>query len=315
METRAHHLLIGLFVIMAIIGFFMFSIWITKGEIGKSYTEYEIVFCESITGLGTSADVMFNGIPVGKVTEIDIVEEDLSAVKVTVRVENQNDPNFYKNTHAVLSSVGLTGIAFVQLVGGGHDDDQSNTCPVITSIAIGPNVIQADTSPFHQLMSNVPELLGGLGDIAESLEKLLDEENQNNVKRILVNADKAIAAIADQSEKFDDLIDKILAAIKDIKTLAGSAQGVMVKIDKAMDEDIKKIFNSASDLMDKLNTLVADNKQAITSFSNEALPEMSLLISDARRLAEALTYLAEQLESDPASIIFARPKPEFEPEQ
>ena len=67
METRANFVLIGAFTMAAVVGAFLFIMWIaTIG--GGSHRHYQIVFSGSVSGLTAGSSVLFNGLKVGEVT-------------------------------------------------------------------------------------------------------------------------------------------------------------------------------------------------------------------------------------------------------
>ena len=72
METRAHHLLVGSFVIIVVLGLFGFVIWLAKIDIDREFARYTIYFEGSVSGLSTASSVLYNGIPVGTVTAIEL---------------------------------------------------------------------------------------------------------------------------------------------------------------------------------------------------------------------------------------------------
>ena len=87
METRAHHLMIGSFAIGISVMTVLFLMWIGKFEFNRHYDVYMLRFEGSVSGLGKAADVLYNGIKVGEVTELNLDPKDPSNVLVTIQVE------------------------------------------------------------------------------------------------------------------------------------------------------------------------------------------------------------------------------------
>ena len=65
METRAHHLLIGSFMLVFLTGIVAFVLWLAKSEVDREVARYNVFFTGSVAGLGLGGDVRFNGIKVG----------------------------------------------------------------------------------------------------------------------------------------------------------------------------------------------------------------------------------------------------------
>ena len=70
METRAHHLLIGSFMLAFLVAIVAFVLWLAKTEVDREVARYNIYFSGSVAGLGIGGDVRFNGIKVGSVAEL-----------------------------------------------------------------------------------------------------------------------------------------------------------------------------------------------------------------------------------------------------
>ena len=50
MEPRAHHLIIGLFTILAFAAALIFSLWLAKSSADREWGYYEIVFEQAVRG-------------------------------------------------------------------------------------------------------------------------------------------------------------------------------------------------------------------------------------------------------------------------
>ena len=86
METRAPYALVGLLVIAAIGAVFGFVYWLNNtGGLGKR-TNYEIQFENTVSGLLKGTGVLFNGIRVGEVIDLQLNPDDPRKVTVIVAV-------------------------------------------------------------------------------------------------------------------------------------------------------------------------------------------------------------------------------------
>ena len=115
METRAHFIIIGLFTILGILGGLGFFLWLASVQIDRQYAQYGVLF-DSVTGLDQSADVLFNGVAVGRVTGIRIWENDPSKAYVALEIDAATP--IAVDTIAQLESQGVTGVAYIALSGG-----------------------------------------------------------------------------------------------------------------------------------------------------------------------------------------------------
>lgn len=313
METRAHHLLIGLFVLVSTAAMFGFLVWFVKGDFETSFTTYDILFEESVTGLQEGSDVLFNGIPVGRVMDISI-PDDPSKVRVRTRIES--DVPIREDAEAVLSLQGLTGVLFVQIEGGDPGAD------LLEPSGDGqPPVIPSRISPIQSLTVTAPDLITATLDLVSRAQRLLTDENVQNVASILSNVETASGELAQNARQVESVLASISAAARQLEETSAAARTVADKLSASIEGDLPEALQNLNEalagadrLIASLNTMVERNEPAITNFSNSTLPEISLLVSDARRLAGSLTRLAEELEEDPASVLFSKPRPEYNPE-
>jgi phospholipid/cholesterol/gamma-HCH transport system substrate-binding protein len=72
METQARYTLVGSFVLAAVLAAFAFIYWLqNSGGVGDRQV-FQVRFQSSISGLLKGSSVLFNGIRVGEVTDIQL---------------------------------------------------------------------------------------------------------------------------------------------------------------------------------------------------------------------------------------------------
>ena len=109
MEIRARYTLIGLFTLSIIAAAFGFVYWLNNTGGLSRRTVYEIRFENSVSGLLKGAAVLFNGIRVGEVTNLQLSPDDPRNVSATVAVAA--DTPIRADTHVGLEFQGLTAHA------------------------------------------------------------------------------------------------------------------------------------------------------------------------------------------------------------
>ena len=48
METRAHHVMIGLFSVIVVVGAMLFGLWLAKSSVDSAFQDYEVIFNEAL---------------------------------------------------------------------------------------------------------------------------------------------------------------------------------------------------------------------------------------------------------------------------
>ncbi len=205
METKANFIAVGSFVLALSLGIIFFIIWIGKSEISSRPDIYAIYFKGSISGLKTGAQVLYNGVPVGSVSEISIDKKNIEKVLVLVGIKKGTPVK--ENAMADLEMQGLTGLSLIQIRGGTQGSSFLQKKPGQTY-----PVIMSKPSKLETIFNEIPELLHRLND-------LISDENQKNVQIILENIAKITTEIANQSEVVEEMLKNINESMKSFGVL------------------------------------------------------------------------------------------------
>src|SRR5437764_14654804 len=115
METRAPFVVVGAFVLAAIVAVFGFVYWLhNTGGLGPRAT-YHVQFDGSVPGLLIGAAVLFNGIRVGEVSELGLAPGRPRGVNATISVASTTP--VHADTKVGLGFQGLSGVPVIALGG------------------------------------------------------------------------------------------------------------------------------------------------------------------------------------------------------
>src|ERR1700720_1798913 len=180
METRAHYVAVGAFVLLMITVAFVAVLWLGRAQLTTQYTTYDVYFRGPVSGLREGAVVEYNGEPSGRVKEIRIDPNTVEQIPVTVEIER--NVVIKQNAAANLETNILSGVSYVQVAGGTQD------APVLTAEAGSRNpVIRSHRSRLASVTARLPQILAKLDETADHLNDLLGEENRKAIREILVN--------------------------------------------------------------------------------------------------------------------------------
>ena len=301
METRAHYVLIGAFVLCAIALAFLFILW--KAQTQREFDRYDVVFSERVSGLTEGAAVLFNGIQKGEVEKLDIDPSDPNLTVARVRVNK--DLPVKTDTKAELELVGFTGLAVIQLVGGGKDT------PLLKDKVKGVPRILADTSGFAAF-------LAGSGDIIDSARKLLSEENTKAFSNILLNIDKLTKALADEDANLRKTVansakitSNLAEASASLKELSDSLNVIASKDAPLIVADARRTLASTEKLMNELNAMVAENREPL-AVASLGLAQIGPAVSEARRTMRTLDQVLREIDRNPRGYLFGESTPSYE---
>ena len=162
METRAPFVVVGAFVLAAIVAVFGFVYWLhNAGGLGPRAT-YHVQFDGSVPGLLVGAAVLFNGIRVGEVTDLALAPDSPRRVNAIISVASTTPVR--ADTKVGLEFQGLTGVPVIALEGGTLP---ANSGPVPTLIAepgAGQSMTQAARDALRKVDSVLSENSGPLKD-------------------------------------------------------------------------------------------------------------------------------------------------------
>lgn len=277
METRANYALIGAFTLAMVAAGFMFVFWFSAGSKNTALRTYQVIFTGSVSGLSRGAQVLFNGLRVGEVTEIDLLREDPSRVSALIEI-NQRTP-VKEDTHAKLESQGLTGVASISLTGG-----SAKSQPLERKGKAAHRVIYADRSDLQNIIDNVKELSGKADQFLQKANKLLDESSAS-IAGTVHNTEMMTKSLADALHTLDP--KKIQATLDGI--------GRVVATIDANRSDIDGLLKTAPKLTAKLND-AAENLVLITGAVAKNGGKIDQFLADAANLAHGLNDTRDRLD-------------------
>jgi phospholipid/cholesterol/gamma-HCH transport system substrate-binding protein len=260
METRANYALIGAFTIAIVAAAFAFIYWFSGGDKHSMRKSYRIVFSGSVSGLSRGSEVLFNGLRVGEVSEIDLMQEDPSRVAAVVEVNNRTPVK--TDTRARLEFAGLTGVASIALSGG------SATAKPLEAPDGERPVIYAEPSEFQNLLESVQRLASKSDGILEKVDTLL-AQNGNSINTTIKNVETFTQALSDNSAGVNQFLASMGDVGKAIGPLAQKLNGLSDDLDamvKSVDPaKVQSILSNVDKLVANGNKLIADNSASVTT--------------------------------------------------
>src|SRR3954451_6607447 len=162
METRAPFVIVGAFVVAAIVAVFGFVYWLQNtGGLGQR-ASYRVQFEGSVPGLLVGAAVLFNGIRVGEVTELGLAPGNPRGVNATISVAATTPVR--ADTKVGLEFQGLTGVPVIALEGGTQIAQTGEVPTLIAEPGAGQGMTQAARDALRKVDTVLSENSGALKD-------------------------------------------------------------------------------------------------------------------------------------------------------
>jgi phospholipid/cholesterol/gamma-HCH transport system substrate-binding protein len=313
METRAHYVAVGAFVLAIVTLAFVAVLWLARAQLTTQYALYDIYFTGVVSGLREGGAVEYNGVPVGRVAEVRISPDNVERIRVTVEIEA--DVVIKQDAAASVESNLLSGVSFIQIVGGTQD------APVLTAQA-GQRypIIRSHRSRLASISARAPQLLEKLSETADHLNELLDEKNRAAVTESLDNIRGITAAVAERKKDIAELSANANAAVLALSGLLHDVDQSYMDPAGLRDSltggiaDFDRLAKNLSDTNRQLQQSLQDVRPGLRNFGQRTLGDVADLISEARQFISGLSRLAAGIERDPSRVLFGDRREGYRPQ-
>jgi phospholipid/cholesterol/gamma-HCH transport system substrate-binding protein len=314
METRAHYVAVGAFVLVIIFLAFGAVLWLGRFEFSQVHQLYYVFFKGSVAGLSKGSAVQYNGIPVGRVTDIRVDPDNIGQIQVTVEIDTSLVA-IKSDARAFLETNILSGVSTMQIRGGTQQARDLEPEPGHRYPVIKPG-----RSEFEEVKASLPELTGELKAVAGNLNALLNAQNRQAIADSLQNIRTVTAAVADHSQDFGAILDNANATILQLKSLLQTVDqsyagrgGLKDQVSQTL-KDYDRVATNLIDTSRQLQLTLAEARPGVRNFSQQTLPGVNDLVSDAQELATNLNRLVDQLERDPTRLLFGDRREGYRPQ-
>ncbi|MFT6225716.1 MAG: phospholipid/cholesterol/gamma-HCH transport system substrate-binding protein, partial [Paracoccaceae bacterium] len=283
METRANHVLIGIFTLIGLLGGMYLFLWLAKAEADRSYHYFDVRF-DSVSGLREAGDVRYNGLPVGQVRGLFLDPADPSVVRV--RIEVDADVPVVDGTKATLEMQGVTGVGYVALSGG-----DAGAGPLRAGPGEDVPVIPSEKSAIATIFEGAPAVMEEAVALLRELRGVVTPGNRAAVEGILTNVQTATGRLDNAMADFDALAADLAGATKDIAAfttrldaVANAAQGAMVAA-----EDTLVVARGAIDRAGPAIDAAAVALTGAATLMDDSLPKLVEQVSGAAASIDRVT--------------------------
>lgn len=299
MESRAHALIAGLFVIVLLIAGVVGLWWF--GDRKEAMREVVIVTQGNVGGLNPQAGVRYRGIRVGKVTGIGLDPADVRNILITVEVADSIP--LTRATTASLNYQGVTGLAHVLLQDSGTDPTP------LAGVEGAPPRIVMHPSLLQEIGSAGTTLVKESLTFLQRANQMLDAENQRNLAQTLAKLNEASGELASAVQRVGPVLDRIESAASDANlqrvergldrfvAAAGSADTTLRRWQTVAD-DVQRVAQTA-------DAVIADANR--NGALGELVPRLNRLAGDLELTNRQLGRVLDQFEQAPQSILSGPP--------
>ncbi len=225
METHSNKMLVASVVALLLAGLVAFSLWKSANE-RSTGRPYDIVGTQSVSGLQPGSVVTFSGVPVGRVTSVDLDPRTPGGVRVRIDITDDNLP-ITQGTVAKLSSDIAFGTALVTL-------KQANRSAPLLVARAGEEAprIQFESGGMSEIVKDPSDMLESMENATERLLAMTSTDQQRTRTR-LQELERSTARMA---AEVPSLGSRIAPARQSLRDSAASALAAERQVDSMLRE-------------------------------------------------------------------------------
>ncbi len=318
-------LIAGIGVIIAAVVWLGMSSYFEKGRFFVAY------FDESVQGLDKDSPVKYRGVSIGRVHRIGVAPDE-RLIEVVMKIEAEVQPQYQtRDIVAQLSSVGITGLMFIEMDRKGPDEaglspkiDFEPPYPVIPTRP-------SEISKFFQGVQDVFDLLRALdtetisGEIVTALKKInasidavaLDDmakDLRTTLQKLqgLLSADKMDQLLASFGRTSDSLKSMAVNADEGITEIRSTVAGIDRVIDNGGDNleaataDLRESAAQVRRAMQSAAALMENTDRQMDALQRQVLATLQRI----DQAGQTLNLLLERLANQPSQVVFSQPAQE-----
>ncbi len=322
MESKLNYTVVGLFVVLLLAGLVMAILWLSGHNTKQQYQLYRVFMTESVSGLSTDSSVKYLGVDVGTVAHIGLNSENSQQVELLLKID-QNVP-IKTDTVATLKFFGITGLAFIELMG------TDNYSPLLSADLDNIPIIASSPSTIVRAEEALSTIANKTTKVLDRLDQLMNDDNLQNISTLL---DESIILVKDLralQQHFVAFLEQGIEAGNSVEQAIGKVGLAAESIDNMADDFSKngkvmeqqltvtmQQITAASQSVDSLATNIKqeyagigikvgdDVEQSLRAF-RQLLNQLDMLVGDMQRTIKTI-------EDSPSDLLFKTSQPKLGP--
>jgi len=315
MAKQANRMMIGGFVVLAVIIMAASLVVFGSGKFFKKTNTYVLYFDESIKGLSVGAPVLFQGVQVGSVTSIAI-HADLTTLKTRIPVIIEIEPDRFhvgdqkrlrdpRKVAAKLIEMGLRAQLIMQSFITGQLMIELDFYPE-SAICYAPAQIDKDFKDYIV----IPTCKSAAEKLTNALEKLDLQGLEKHLESTLAGIDRLVNN------------PDLTASLRALKDTLQDARQLLTRVDRQVDpvaDDVKKTVKDLGKLANNVDGRVGgvatgldktmSSARGVLSEDSPLIAELQNTLKEISAMSQSFRQLAAYLEQHPETLIRGKGSP------
>jgi phospholipid/cholesterol/gamma-HCH transport system substrate-binding protein len=242
MAGKVHPVRLGVFIFlgMSLVIIAIFLIGNRESMFSKTFNVK--AYFNNIEGLRKGAQVRFSGIDVGSVKDVQIVNNSLGHVEVTIKLTTEVQKYLGVDTKATIETEGLVGNKVVTLVANPNSATPVYDGAIIQGVdPMGFGAIIEETKGTlentRSMTKNLAEIVAKVNEGEGTVGRLINDASlYNNTTQLMRSADKSFTSISQKLDTVSVVANSLLAGVQSI---INNVDKMVLNVDQVV-TDVKK---------------------------------------------------------------------------
>ena len=292
MYSRVNYTIVGIFVLLFGTGLVLFFFWLAKYGLQQEYTTYKLYMKESIAGLSKDSVVKLRGVDVGRVSEIRIDPKNIERVEVILQIKEGTPIKEDMVAHTQM--LGITGLLSIEIDGG------TNSAKLLKAPDGQIPVIPTTSSWFNKTTEGLGDLSSNLSKLIKRAERLLSDENMDNLSKTLSHVEKITSRGEELEDKTLDSMKKFDKRLVEYNTSIAQLSKDFSEIKEVSVPAINKLYQTTRNF----NRLTLKVEKSLDRGDYDLKTILDPMMVEINILSEQINDIAKEFRQSPSDIFF-----------
>ncbi len=329
MATRPQKIKVGVFLLVNVVCI-TGALAYLAGLRGGDMVRYHVVFDESVLGLTEGGLVQYSGVPVGRVEDISVGQDNMVHTAIVV---NRDKVVLREGVTARLEIYSLaTGVMCIALYGG---DPDAKPLPPQSRIEATPSTVKSVSSRIAQVFDDLGdiveriniglegmppgELTRTVADLREAVQKVqaLAEDARGVVAQVEGELEgmsdelhTGLASFRSGMESLTELSNKTVVLAQTANETVGMLRDKVEPVDvEGLVRELRTEISNLSERLDETLASVDGASEILVYQTDNVQYSMAETMKEMNETLEAVRELARYLRDDPASVLTGKSRP------
>ena len=299
METQRQEFRIGIMVLTCLVSLVLMTVFFSKRQtisFGGDSNSIQVRFQRS-PGIKRNSPVYKNGIQIGRVTRVELVEED-TQVAVTISLDRQK--KIYTDEECRIRQTVIMGDASLEFskrfnYTGKREEITPGSVPYL--VGVGSTDLM---SGFGNIEGDLSKVIQNVADAAEQIGGFVERIN---------NAIGTPEEFSMQQAKFSAIVDETRQTMTSMRQATDGISNFVN--DPIVQSNVRKVISDLPDVIERSRILVAESTffvqetRGLIEKGSISLDHLGIGLEKVARTLEVITTLADQVEGDVPAIVTA----------